>query len=328
MNFLPNFLKTAKVRTACILLLMGVFSSPALTQVFPSRPLTIVVPYPAGSATDNLIRPVAAALQTALGQVVIVDNKAGAQGVIGTQFVARSKPDGYTLLAGSSTTLAANVGLFKTLPYDPIKDFQPVAGLGYTSMMLMVRADSPTKDLKSFLAMARKEANPMAAAYGSSSAQVALALLTKVSGVPFTPIPYKGTPQAITELIGGSVPMAVVDVGNGVPHLKSGRLIALAISGSSRSVSAPDVPTLSESFSNTQLVTWIGLVAPAGTPAPVVEKLYATITTVMATPEMKQRFATISTELDPVSPQDMAKRMVRDQVQWLELIRTAQIQPE
>ena len=168
----------------------------------------------------------------------------------------------------------------------------------------------------------------MAAAYGSSSAQVALALLSKASGVAFTPVPYKGTPQAITELIGGAIPMAIVDVGNGVPHLKSGRLIALAISGTSRSLSAPDIPTLSESFSNTQLVTWIGLVAPAGTPAPVVEKLYAAIAAVLATPEMKQRFATISTELEPVSPEDLARRMVRDQVQWLELIRTAGIQPE
>ena len=328
MNSLLNFRKTAKAGTVVVLCLAYLFSSAGLAQVFPSRALTIVVPYPAGSATDNLIRPVAAALQTALSQVVIVDNKPGAQGVIATQFVARAKPDGYTLLAGSSTTLAANVGLFKSLPYDPIKDFQPVAGLGYTSMMIMVRADSPAKDLKSFLAMARKEANPMAAAYGSSSAQVALALLSKVSGVLFTPVPYKGTPQAITELIGGTIPMAIVDVGNGVPHLKSGRLIALAISGTSRSLSAPDIPTLSESFSNTQLVTWIGLVAPAGTPAPVVEKLYATIAAVLATPEMKQRFAAISTELEPVSPEDLAKRMVRDQAQWLELIRTAQIQPE
>ena len=168
----------------------------------------------------------------------------------------------------------------------------------------------------------------MAAGYGSSSAQVAIALLSRVSGVKFTPVPYKGTPQAITELIGGTIPMAVVDVGNGVPQMKSGRLTALAISGNSRSVSAPDVPTLSESFGNTQLVTWIGLVAPAGTPAPVVDKLYGAISSVLATPDMKQRFATISTELEPVSPQELGKRMERDQVQWLELIRAAQIQPE
>ena len=317
-----------KALTASALLAAGLFPSAGCAQVFPSRPITIVVPYPPGSATDNLVRPVAAALQIALGQTVIVDNKPGAQGVIATQYVARAKPDGYTLLAGSSTTLAANVGLFKNLPYDPIKDFQPVAGLGYTSMMFMVRADSPVRDLKGFLELARKEVNPMAAGYGSSSAQVAIALLSRVSGVKFTPVPYKGTPQAITELIGGTIPMAVVDVGNGVPQMKSGRLTALAISGNSRSVSAPDVPTLSESFGNTQLVTWIGLVAPAGTPASVVDKLYGAISSVLATPDMKQRFATISTELEPVSPQELGKRMERDQVQWLELIRAAQIQPE
>ncbi len=328
MNIELIFSGAMKAVTASVVCSACLFPTVGLAQAFPSKPITIIVPFPAGSATDNLVRPVAAALQAALGQAVIVDNKPGAQGVIGTQYVARAKADGYTLLAGSSTTLAANVGLFKSLPYDPGKDFQPIAGLGYTSMMFMVRADSSAKDLKSFLALARKEAMPMPVAYGSSSAQVALALLSKASGVKFTPVPYKGTPQAITELIGGTIPMAIVDVGNGVPHLKAGRLTALAMSGSTRSVSAPDVPTLSESFSGTQLVTWIGLVAPAGTPQPVVDKLYAAIDSVLATPEMKQRFATISTELEPVSPQDLGKRMERDLVQWTELIRAAGIQPE
>ena len=306
----------------CVLPLIGA------AQDYPSRAVTIVVPYPAGSATDNLVRPLAAALQKSLGQPFVVDNKVGAQGIIATEYGARAKPDGYTLLAGSSTTLAANVGLFKTLPYDPAKDFQPIAGIGSTSMMFMVRSDFPAKDLKSFLAQAKKEPKTLAVAYGSSSAQVALALLSKVSGVEFTPVPYKGTPQAINDLIGGSVPMAIVDVGNGVPQLKSGRLTALAISGASRSVSAPDVPTLLESFPGTELVTWIGLVAPAGTPTPIVDKLYGAIAKALATPEVKERFAAVSTEVEPVSPGDLARRMQRDQVRWIELIRAAGIQPE
>ena len=326
----PNRSQSAvrSIAQACALAVFALLPLAGTAQDYPNRPITIVVGFPAGSATDNLVRPLAVALQKSLGQPVIIDNKAGAQGVVATQYVAKAKPDGYTLLAGSSTTLAANVGLFKSLPYDPGKDFEPIAGLGSTSMMFMVRADSPARDLKSFLALAKKEANPMPAAYGSSSAQVALAMLSKATGVNFTPVPYKGTPQAITDLLGGTIPMAVVDVGNGVPHLKSGKLVALAISAASRSVSAPDVPTLSETWPGTELVTWIGLVAPAGTPAPVVDKLYAALAAALATAEIKERFAAISTEVEPVAPRDLARRMQRDQVRWIELIRAAGIQPE
>jgi tripartite-type tricarboxylate transporter receptor subunit TctC len=317
-----------KAAQAVALIALCVASLNGLAQDYPSRPVTIVVGFPAGSATDNLFRPVAVALQAGLGQPVIIDNKPGANGVVATQYVARAKPDGYTLLAGSSTTLAANVGLFKSLPYDPIKDFEPIAGLGSTSMMFMVRADSPAKDLKSFLALAQKEPNPMPVAYGSSSAQVALAMFAKATGVKFTPVPYKGTPQAITDLLGGTIPMAIVDVGNGVPHLKSGKLTALAISGATRSVSAPDVPTLAETYPNTELVTWIGLVAPAGTPKPIVDKLHGAIAAALATADIKEKFAAISTEVEPVGPRDLGTRMQRDQVRWIELIRAAGIQPE
>lgn len=295
---------------------------------YPSRPITIIVPYGPGSATDNTARPIAQALTKSLGQSVIIDNKAGANGVIGTQAGARAKPDGYTLLVGSSTTLAANAGLFKTLPYDTQKDFQAVSGLGSTSMMFLVRSDFAAKDIKSFLAYASKQSAPVPVAYGSSSAQVALALLTKISGVKFTAVPYKGTPQAITDLLGGQVPVAIVDVGNGVPHLRSGKANALAVSAATRSTAAPEVPTLAEIWPGTQLVTWIGLVAPSGTPMFIVEKLNAAITAALGTPEVKQQYAATVTEVEPVSHQELTRRMQRDRTLWLELIKDAGIQPE
>lgn len=309
---------------AAALLPAGVFAQ----ADFPSRPITIIVPYGPGSATDNTARPIAQALSKSLGQSVIIDNKAGANGVIGTQLGARAKPDGYTLLVGSSTTLAANNGLFKTLPYDTQKDFQAVSGLGSTSMMFLVRSDFAAKDIKSLLAYASKQSAPLPVAYGSSSAQVALALLTKISGVKFTAVPYKGTPQAITDLLGGQVPVAIVDVGNGVPHLKSGKAKALAVSAATRSTAAPEVPTLAETWPGTQLVTWIGLVAPAGTPMPIVEKLNAAITTALASPEVRQQYAAAVTEVEPVSHQELTRRMQRDRTLWLELIKEAGIQPE
>ena len=320
---------TAIALASLFVLAGGLLPLTSLAQSdYPSRPITIIVPYGPGSSTDNTARPIAQALTKSLGQSVIIDNKAGANGVIGTQLGARAKPDGYTLLVGSSTTLAANAGLFKNLPYDTQKDFQAISGLGSTSMMFMVRSDFAAKDLKSFLAYAARQGAPVPVAYGSSSAQVALALLTKVSGVKFTGVPYKGTPQAITDLLGGQVPVAIVDVGNGVPHLKSGKAVALAVSAAARSTAAPDVPTLAETWPGTQLVTWIALVAPAGTPMPIVEKLNNAITAALATPEVRQQFAQVVTEVEPVSHQDLTRRMQRDRGLWLELIKEAGIQPE
>ena len=301
----------------------------AVAQDYPSKPITIVVPFPTGTAVDNLVRPLTAELQRLLGQPIVVDNKGGAQGVIGTQFVARAKPDGYTLLAGSSTTLAANVGLFKNLPYDPLKDFQPVAGLGYTSMMFLVRADSPVKDLKGLLTHARSQPAPIPAGFGSSSGQVALGILSRATGIEFLPVPYKGTPQVVTDLLGGTLPLAAIDLGSGVTHIGAvGRLTALAITGGTRSVSAPTVPTLSETYPNAELVTWIGIVAPAGTPPAIINKLHTAINSVLATPELKKSYASLSTEVESVTPDELAKRMQRDQARWVELIRAIGIQPQ
>ena len=308
---------------------IGAVSGLAIAQDYPSKPITIVVPFPTGAAVDNLVRPLTGELHRLLGQPVVVDNKGGAQGVIGTQLVARAKPDGYTLLAGSSTTLAANVGLFKSLPYDPLKDFHPIAGLGYTSMMFLVRSDSPAKDLKGLIALSRTLPAPIAAGFGSSSGQVALAILSKGAGIDFLPVPYKGTPQVVADLLGGALPMAAIDVGSGVPHIgPGGRLTALAITGSARSGSAPNVPTLSETYPNAELVTWIAIVAPAGTPLPVVNRLHAAIVSVLATPELKQSYAALSTEVEPVGPSELGKRMQHDQQRWVELIRAIGIQPQ
>ncbi|MFD0668321.1 Bug family tripartite tricarboxylate transporter substrate binding protein [Ramlibacter sp. MAHUQ-53] len=324
----PNRRTVAAGLAAALATLPALAPLPGLAQDFPSRPVTIVVPYGPGSYTDLVLRPFAPVLQKLLGQPVVIDNKAGGNGVIGSQFVARARPDGYTLLAGSSTTLAANAGLFRALPYDPLKDFQPVAGLASTSMMFLVRADAPARDLKSFLAHAARQPQPLAVGYGSSSAQVALAQLAKASGVRFTPVPYKATPQAMTDLIGGQVPAAISDVSNGVPHVRAGKLAALAISAGKRSLAAPEVPTLDEAFPGTQLVTWIGLVAPAGTPPAVVERIGQAVTAALASPELRQQMAALSTDLEPMSATEMGRRMQQDHAQWLDLIRAAGIQPE
>jgi len=327
MNFGLFCDRMRRFTTAWVLATVAV-AMPVFSQDFPTGAITIVVPYPPGSATDNVMRPLASALQPLLGHPVLIDNKPGAQGLLGTEYAARAKPDGYTLLAGSTTTLAASVGLFKKLGYDPLKDFAPVAGVASTSQMFLVRSDFAARDLASFIAQARRDGKPVQVGVGGQSAQVALALLSKATGLKLEPVPYRGTPQVLTDLIGGVIPMAVVDVGNAVPHLRAGRLVALASSAATRSSAAPNVPTLAETYPDTDLVTWIALVAPAGVPAPVVDKLHKAIAKVVSAPEMKSRLNAINTEVDLVTPTDLARRAQRDQARWLELIKAAGIEPE
>lgn len=309
---------------------MAVFSAgvmQATAQDFPSRPLTLVAPYPAGSATDNVARPLAIALQSILGQPVIVDNRAGAQGVIGADFVARSKPDGYTLLVASST-MFAGTGLVKNLPYDPITAFQPVSGIGSTSMMFMVRADSPVRTVADLIQTGKNQSTPLAIGFGAASAQVTLAMFASASGANVTPVPYRGTPQALTDLAGGQIPVAVVDIGNGVAQIKAGRLRALAISARTRSAAAPDVPVLSETLKGAALETLIAVVAPAGTPAAVVEKLDQAILQALTRPELKAAFATTTTEVVPVPTAELMQMLRTETPKWHALIKAAGIEPQ
>lgn len=308
-------------------LLPLVAAGSARAQSYPSRPITIVVPYGPGSSTDNIARPVARALQEVLRQPVVAENRGGANGVIGTQYAARARADGHTLLIASSTTMAANVGLFRNLPYDPARDFVPVAGVAQTSMLFVVPAEAPARTIATFLDRAR-EGRPPPIAYGSSSAQVALALLGKVSGIEFTGVPYRDTPQVLTDLMGGQIAMGIVDVGNAVPYLRDGKLRGLVMSGASRSAFAPDVPTMAETWPGTSLVTWIGLVAPAGTPAAIVQQLDTALAGIMARPDIRQQFQTMGTDIEMVSHQALAERLPRDQAQLLELIRLAGIEPQ
>lgn len=316
---------TASIAAGVVAALLPIL---ALAETYPSRAITIIVPYGPGSYMDGVIRPFALALQKSLGQTIITENKGGANGIIGSQFAVRANHDGYTLLVGSTTTLAANSGLFKSLPYDPLKDFVPISGIASTSMMLMVRSDFQAQNLKSFLEYSDSLPKPVAIGYGSSSAQIALAQLIKVSGVKFMGVPYKATPQALTDLTGGQIPAAIVDVSNGIPHIKSGQLTALSITSETRSAAAPNVPTMGEMFQGVQLVTWIGLVALSNTPQAVLDKLRAAASDALNSPELKQQLATQATELEPMTAKEMGDRMRTDQVQWQELITAAGIEPK
>lgn len=306
-------------------------TAPAVTrsQDFPSRPITLVAPFPAGSVTDSVTRTLAQGLQDALGQTVVVENKAGAQGTVGAAHVARSKPDGYTLLVASSGMFVAR-SFYKTLPYDPNDSFTPVAGVGSTSMMFMVAENSPFKSIEDLTRAARADAAAVSIGYGSPSGQLALSLYASAAKVNPVPVAYRGIPQALTDLLGGHVKVAIVDVGNGVAQMNSGKMRSLAISAQSRSPAAPGVPTLEEAFSNVgvSLETIIAIIGPAGMAPAVVEKLSGAIQGVLARPEVKARFAGLNTAMLPLSTSGLVQRLKNDNPKWEALIKRAGIEPE
>lgn len=297
-------------------------------DVFPSKPIVLVAPFPAGSVTDSVTRVLAQALQEALGQTVVVDNKAGAQGTVGAAFVARAKPDGYTLLVASSGMFVAK-SFYKTLPYDP-SDVTLVSGVGSTSMMFMVAENSPVKTIADLAKAVQQEKPPVTIGFGSPSGQVAVALFSTVAKGNPVPVSYRGIPQAMTDLAGGHVQVAVVDIGNGVAQMNSARMRALAISAAARSPAAPNVPTLQETFPGASgtIETIIAIIGPPGIPAPVVEKLDTAIRAALAKPEVKARFQTLTTAVMPLSTAELAQRIKVDNPKWEALMKKAGIEPQ
>ncbi|HYG54323.1 MAG TPA: tripartite tricarboxylate transporter substrate binding protein, partial [Burkholderiales bacterium] len=261
----------------------------AASQAYPSRPVKLVVPFPAGSATDQIARVVGQQLQESLGQPFVVENKPGAQGAIAATEVARAPADGYTLMVGTNTPLAANPSLFKKLNYDPVKDFAPIARLGTIPFMILVRPDFPAKDLKGFLAQARASAGKLSAGYGSAGSQVSQAMLRSMGKIDFIDVPYKGLPQAITDVLGGQISFTFADMANALAQIKGGKLRGIAVTSSKRSALAPEVPAIAEELPGYELIAWFALVAPANTPAPLVTRLHELTVKSLAKPEVKAR---------------------------------------
>jgi tripartite-type tricarboxylate transporter receptor subunit TctC len=309
-------------------LVAAALSLAAQAQTYPTRPVRVMVPFPAGSATDLVARLVGQQLAEALKQPFIVENKPGAQGSIAAAEVARAAPDGYTLLLTTNTPQAANVSLFKKLAYDPVKDFAPVARIGTTSFMLMLKADSPIRTFKEFLADARTKPGKLSAGFGSAGSQVALAMLKSMGNVDVVEVPYKGIPQAITDVLGGTLSFTFVDLGNALAQAKGGKLRGLAVTSAKRTPLAPDVPAVAEELKGYELIAWFALMAPAGTPAPIVQRLHDVTVKGIATAEVKEKFAAIGTDVAPMDPGELAKFIQSEIAHWAKLVKLAGIQPE
>jgi tripartite-type tricarboxylate transporter receptor subunit TctC len=300
----------------------------AQAQTYPSRTVKLIVPFPAGSATDQVARLVGQQLAEELKQPFIVENKPGAQGAIAAAEVAKAPPDGYTLLLTTNTPQAANVSLFKKLAYDPVKDFAPVARIGTTSFMLMLRADSPLKTLKEFLADARAKPGKLSAGYGSAGSQVSLAMLKSMGNLDVVEVPYKGIPQAVTDVLGGTLSFTFVDLSNALPQAKGGKLRGLAVTSAKRTPLAPDVPAVAEELKGYELIAWFALMAPAGTPPEIVQRLHDLTVKSIAKAELKEKFAGIGVDVAPMNPAELAKFIQSEIAHWAKLVKLAGIQPE
>ena len=311
-----------------LLIFTLVLGFPLYGQTYPGKPVKLIVPFPAGSATDQVARLLGSQLQEALKQPFIVENKPGAQGTIAAEQVAKSAPDGYTLMVSTNTPQAAAPSLFKKLPYDPVKDFEPVARLGTISFMLMVRSDFPAKSLKEFLAHIRAQPGKHACGYGSAGSLVSQSMLRSMGKLDFADIPYKGLPQAITDVLGGTLSCTFADMANGLAQQKGGKLRGLGVTSEKRTPLAPDVPAISEELKGYELIAWFALMAPAGTPKEIVQRLYDVTNAGLSRLEVKEKFAGIGTDVAPMNPQQLAGFIKSEIAKWATMAKAAGIQPE
>lgn len=297
-------------------------------DAYPAKTIRLVIPFAAGSATDSAGRLVAQELSARLKQQVIVDNRAGAFGQIAAELVARSAPDGYTVLMTTNTTHSANPHLFKQLNYDPVKDFEPVARLGLLPFMVVVTNSLPVKNIQELVTYARANPDALSYAHPNSSAYVAMETIKRLTKTNMVGVQYKASPQAIIDLIAGRVQVMAADFATAIPQVKAGKLRALGVTMAKRSALMPELPAIAESLPGLDLVAWNGLFVPARTPAPIVARLSSEMLALLAVKENKAKLANIGFEVDPL-PADALGRYVREQIDvWGRMIRDAGIPKE
>jgi tripartite-type tricarboxylate transporter receptor subunit TctC len=327
---MKTLLTIARRRFCVVAALTAVVAMPAAAQgKYPEKPITFVVPFAAGSATDQLARALGASITADTKQAVVVDNKAGASGMLAAQAAARAAADGYTVLITTNTTHAANEHLYKKLPYDPVKDFIPVTGLGKGGQVLVVRTDAPYKSVADLLAKAKKEPGKLSFGSGSSSSRVAGEMFKQLSGTDILHVPYKSNPLAITDLLGGQIDMMITDTATGLPQVKSGKLRALGYSTQKRSPQLPDVPTLDEAgVKGYDMGYWFAAYVPAGTPQPVVARLNELLVAAVKSAPARSFFETSGAEAWTTTPEELARFQTVETQKWGRVIKAAGIEPE
>ncbi|MGE3926386.1 MAG: Bug family tripartite tricarboxylate transporter substrate binding protein [Lautropia sp.] len=316
---------------SCVLVACIAFAGSVMAQdAYPTKSIRAIIPFGPGSSTDIIGRIVAEDLGKKLGQAVVVENKPGANGFIAAEMAAKAPADGYTVFITATTTHSTNPYLFKKLPYDPLKDFAPVGGLMKGYYTIIVNNDIPVKTLSELIAYLKANENTTSYGWGATVSQLSAAYFLKRIGATSNGVPYKSSPQAMTDLTGGRLTFMVQDLTSSLAQIKSERFRALAVTLPHRVPDLPDVPTMAEAgMPGFKAETWIGMYVPSGTPAPVIERLSSALREVVSKPEIAQKFTTCcSASVFPSTAQEFADYVAEDRAGWAEHIKSAGIQPE
>jgi len=317
------------IHSALAVAALSTLGLPALAQdKWPSKPITYIVPFPAGGTTDILARLIGQKLGTVLGTTIVIDNRGGAGGGIGSELASRAPADGYTLVGGTVSSHAINVSLYPKLGYDPVKSFSPVVLIGSNPVVLVVGANSPYKTLQDVLAAAKAKPKTISSASAGSgtSQHLSLELLGFKSGTQFIHVPYKGSGPAIQDVIGGQVDMMFDTTVVAGPHIQSGKVRALAVTSAKRLESMPNVPTVAESgVPGFEVTSWQGIFAPAGTPKPIIDKLHDEILKIIAQPEMQERLKGLGMQPTPLTTEQVTAFQKAEVEKWAQVIKAANV---
>ena len=318
-----------KILRAAIALTMAFASVAGAQPAYPSKPLRLVVGFPPGGANDILARLVGAKLQEQWGQPVLIDNKPGANAIIATEFVARAAPDGYTLLVGASGAMAFNPGLYSKLPYDPVRDFEPVTMLGSFPLVFAVTPAVPAQTVKELVQLVAAAPGKFNYSAGSTPFQLAMELFKLRTGTSVSHIAYKGSAQAVSAVLANEVQMTFVDAPPAVGQIKAGKLRALAVTSKTRAAVLPEAPTMIEAgIADFEVVLWTSVFAPAGTPRPVVEKLQLQIAAILRLPDVTERMAALGIQPVGNTPAQLAAILRADVDKWTAVAKSANIKAD
>jgi tripartite-type tricarboxylate transporter receptor subunit TctC len=317
-------------RFAALLAAFALAMPAALAQTYPQKALRMVVPFAPGGTTDIVARLIASKMGPALGQSVVIDNRPGANGIVGSEIVAKSAPDGYTLMMGYLGNLAMNPALYSKLSYDPIRDYAPVTLVASTTQAIVVHPSLPAKTVPELIALAKSkpgQLNYASAGVGAPS-HLSGELFKQMTGIDMVHIPYKGGGALMTDLLSGQVTISFGGLAAALPNVRSGKLRLLAVASAKRSAAVPDVPAVAESVPGFDVPSWLGIVAPAGTPRPIVERLHAEIAKVLASSEVKERLAAEGGEVIAGGPEEFSAYLKSEIAKWDKVIKGANIRAE
>ena len=318
------------MKRAIVLTFAVLAAAPAFAQQYPVKPIRYISPYPAGGGNDTLLRILADKVGEQIGQRIIVDNRPGANTIVGTELMVKSPPDGYTFLL-IPNTFATNPAFYPKLPYDTAKDVAPVAQVAQSPQMIVAHPSFPARTMKELLAMAR--AKPGALTYGTSGngsiGHLAGLLLTSMTGVQLTHVAYKGTAPAVNELVGGHIPLMVSSMISTLPQVRSGKLRIIALTTAKRAAALPDVPTIAESgVPGYDATLWYGILAPARTPEAIVKRMNAELGTALKSPDVVDKLSTQAVEPRHTSPEQFAALIRNELGKWDKVIRTSGVKPD